>query len=196
MRDQMHSGSSISLTQWALITIAVSIIYRIYFAALSPLSGDEALYWSYSQNLSPGFIDHPFLNPLMISLGTSLFGDTSIGVRFVSILLSIPASWAIWRAAQIMTEDDAAGPWAAILFNLTLAVLFVAMAATSDMLVVTTSAFLLYSVAQINATEDDTWWLAIGAALGLGMCAKYTTAFFVFGLLIWMIEAPDKRKLL
>src|SRR5262249_28880710 len=31
-------------------------------------------------------------------------------------------------------------------------------------------------------------------ALGAGMWAKYTTAFFAFGIAVWLIAAPEKRK--
>src|SRR5262249_42385969 len=41
---------------------------------------------------------------------------------------------------------------------------------------------------------DDRFWLGAGAAFGLGMCAKYTTAFFAPGILLWLIAIPDLRR--
>jgi len=58
-------------------------------AALTPLTFDEAYYWMWSQHLAGGYYDHPPMVAWVITLGTTLFGDTPLGVRFATIMLWI-----------------------------------------------------------------------------------------------------------
>ena len=95
--------------------IGVSILVRLVVAANVPLAFDEALYWRYSKHLAAGFLDHPFTNPLMIRLGTSIFGDTPLGARFFAVLLAIPSSWAVWRAGASLFGSERLGATAASL---------------------------------------------------------------------------------
>lgn len=196
MQVTVAATKSVSIEKITLTAIAIVTCSKLFLSAFLPLSGDEALYWTYSQNLSFGFIDHPFLNPLMISLGTAIFGDTGFGVRVMAIAASLAATYAVWRAGTVLSGEPRCGALAALFFHMTFAVLIGGMVATSDILVITTSAYLLYFVAKLNETREQFWWLAVGAAIGIGMCAKYTTAFLVLGLLIWFLEAPRKRRLL
>src|SRR5690242_11376536 len=79
--------------------IACLILIRLVCAVYVPLAYDEALYWRWSQHLSSGYLDHPPMNPILIRIGTSLFGSNEFGVRILGVLLAAPASWAVGRAA-------------------------------------------------------------------------------------------------
>src|ERR1700740_2498664 len=78
------------------VSVGVLIVVRLIVASQVPLAFDEALYWRWSQHLAFGNLDHPPMTPLLIRAGTSIFGDTSLGVRVMIVLLSIPASWSVW----------------------------------------------------------------------------------------------------
>ncbi|MBI1212291.1 MAG: glycosyl transferase [Alphaproteobacteria bacterium] len=183
---------SYSQIVWAFVFAALAV--RVVCAALTPLAFDEALYWRYSKHLAAGFLDHPGMNPLMIRIGTSLFGDTSLGVRIMAILLALPATWAVWRAGALLFKSERIGATAALFFNLTLVVTVGSMLATSDQVVVTATCFLLFFLAKLNDTDRGEWWLAIGAAFGLGMFSKYTTAFFAVSMFAWLVLVPGRRK--
>ena len=51
--------------------------------SLIELSFDEAYYWIYSEYLAWGYFDHPPMVAVFIKLGTLLFGNTELGVRFI-----------------------------------------------------------------------------------------------------------------
>ena len=187
-------SSAWSYEHVVVVTILASMLVRIICAANVPLAFDEALYWRYSKHLAAGFLDHPAMNPLMIRMGTSLFGDTPLGARFFAIVLGLPASWAVWRSAAILFDNNRIGATAALFFNLTLVMTVGSLLATSDQIVVTTSAFLLYCLSKLNQIGRGAWWLAIGAAFGVGMCSKYTTAFFAVGIFAWLVLVPERRK--
>ncbi len=194
--DQLLSddGSRQGLERWLIWIVLTLTLARLAVAAVTPLAFDEALYWSYSKHLAAGYMDHPFLNPLLIRLGCDLFGDTPLGVRFFALLLSLPASWAVWAAAMSLFADRRLAAVAALLFNLTVVMSIGAMAATSDQVVVATSSFLLLALAKVHGTGRGSWWLGVGGAFGLGMCAKYTTLFFSIGILIWLVAVPEQRR--
>src|ERR1700753_325203 len=111
------------------LTILALVALRLAAAAWTPLTFDEAYYWMWSQHLAGGYYDHPPMVAVVIRLGTMIAGDTEFGVRLVSILLALPMSWAVYRAAAILFDSRRLAATATILLNITL------MAAVGTMIV-------------------------------------------------------------
>jgi 4-amino-4-deoxy-L-arabinose transferase-like glycosyltransferase len=190
-------GASLPERRYAvavILTILVLVAVRLICAAVTPLSFDESLYWVWSKHIAGGYYDHPPVNPILIRLGTTLFGNTQFGVRVFNVLLVLPASFALWRAAAILFNDERIGATAALYFNLTLVIAVGSALSTPDNAVVATTAFLLLTLAKLNETGRGEWWLAIGVAFGVGMLSKYTTIFFAVSILIWLMLVPEQRK--
>ena len=177
----------------ALIFVAVLTLLRFITAAFLPLAFDECYFWLWSKNLAISYYDHPPLIALATRAGTLLFGDTQFGVRFVSCMLSIVASWALWRAAAILLRDETKAAAAACLFNATLMFASQSIAAIPDALVLPASALLLLALAKLNASQDGRWWLAVGGALGMAFLAKYTAIFLGAGVVLWLVGARQGR---
>jgi hypothetical protein len=125
-----------------VVTILVLVGVRLVCAAMTPLSFDEGLYWLWSKHIAGGYYDHPPVNPILIRLGTTLFGNTEFGVRVFGVLLALPASWAVWRSGAILFNDEKVGATAALYFNLTLVMAAGSLIATPDNAVVVASDFL------------------------------------------------------
>ncbi|MBV9694573.1 MAG: glycosyltransferase family 39 protein, partial [Alphaproteobacteria bacterium] len=159
--------------QYALAIVAL-LALRVVAAAVLPLSADEAYYWLWSQHLAAGYFDHPPAVAFLIRIGTSLFGKTAFGVRFVPLLLSVPATWCVWRAAEALGGGKDAGAAAALFFNLMLMTAVELMAATPDAPLMAASALFFWSLAKLQGSGDGRWWLAAGAAGGLALLSKYT----------------------
>ena len=176
------------------VTILMLVGVRLACAAATTLCFDEALYWLWSRHIAGGYYDHPPINPILIRLGTTLFGNTEFGVRVFGVLLALPASWAIWRSGAILFKDERVGATAALYFNLTLLVAVGSALATPDNAVVAATAFLLLTLAKLYDTGRGAWWLAIGVAFGVGMLSKYTTIFFAVSILAWLLLVPELRK--
>jgi 4-amino-4-deoxy-L-arabinose transferase-like glycosyltransferase len=177
-----------------VVAILVLVGIRLICAALIPLSFDESYYWVWSKHLAGGYYDHPPLNALFIRLGTILFGDNEFGVRVFSVLLGLPASWAVWRSAAILFEDEKLGATAALYFNLTLVMAAGSILATHDNVNVVTATLLLLALAKLLETGQSVWWIAIGVAFGIGMLANYTTIFFAVSILAWLLLTPRLRS--
>lgn len=171
-----------------LILIAITVLVGLRFAlsAALPLSFDEAYYWLWSKHLAPGYFEHPAAIAVAIRGGTLLFGDTEFGVRFASLVASVVASWAVWRSAAIVLARQNAGAIACLFFNLMLMIAAEGMGATPDALLIAAAALLLWSVAELEQSQDSRWWLAVGAAAGLALAAKYTGFFLVGAIVAWL----------
>lgn len=184
---------------WSIaLLILVLALARFWAGAALPLSADEAYYWLWSRHLAWGYYDHPPLIAYAIAFGTSLFGDTPLGVRLVGLLGSLASAFAIWRAAQLLFKDKVLeypnlGALACLFFSLTPMVAIQSMAATPDTLSITAASFFLLALAKVEQSGRGHWWLAAGVAAGLGLLAKYTILFLGLGALLWLLVDARQR---
>ena len=181
-----------TLAQRYALAIAALTLLRFVAAALLPLSADEAYYWLWSRHLAAGYYDHPPAIAFVIRLGTILFGDTPLGVRFGSLILSLAASWFVWRSGEILLGDSVAGARACLFFNLTLMISVETLAATPDAPAVATAAGFLLALAKVSKTQDGRWWLGVGIAAGIGLLSKYTAFFSVPARLLGWCFRPRR----
>src|SRR5262245_46819091 len=165
------------------------VLLRLVMAWTTPLAIDEAYYWLWSKHLAGGYYDHPPMVALLIRLGTSIAGDTEFGVRFIFVLLGVPATWAVWRAAAILWRDEPLAAAAALYFNLTMFVAVGTVLATPDAPLLVASAFVLYFLAKVHETSCGAWWLG-----GLALLSKYTAVFFGLSIALWLALVPSLRR--
>ncbi len=186
--DVPRNARSVALTVLALVLL------RLVAAAITPLTFDEAYYWTWSKHLAGGYYDHPPMVAVVIRLGTLIAGDTELGVRLVSVLLALPMSWAVYRTTQILFGSERVASTATILLNVTLMVAVGTMIITPDAPLMVASAFVLYSLAKVLETGRGAWWIAVGIAVGLALLSKYTALLFGGGILLWLVIVPRLRR--
>ena len=177
-----------------VLTILALVSLRLVAAAWTPLTFDEAYYWTWSQHLAGGYYDHPPGVALVIRLGTLISGNTEFGVRLVSVLLALPMSWAVYRAAAILFGGHRLASTATILLNVTLMAAVGTMIVTPDAPLLVASSFVLFFLAKVLETGRGAWWLAVGAAVGAALLSKYTALFFGPAILIWLAAVPKLRR--
>ena len=169
------------------------ILFRGVVAGLTPLSYDEAYYWLWSKHLAAAYYDHPSLVAYVIRAGTTLFGDTSLGVRFVPWLLSIAASWAVWRSAWLILGGEYAASLAVLLFNLMPMIAVESLVATPDAPEIAATAVLVFALVKVAQTGSGPWWIAVGFAAGFALLSKYTALFLGGSILVWLVMTPKER---
>ncbi|MEP6609563.1 MAG: glycosyltransferase family 39 protein [Burkholderiaceae bacterium] len=181
----------------ALFAALAALVMLWRFVALSQLNislhVDEAQYWAWSRDLQWGYYSKPPLIAALIAASTALFGDGVVGVKAVSMLMYPLAAAAVFLLAARLFDARVAF-WAATIFLLSLLSMWLGMAATTDAPLL--AAWAVSLVAYQRAIETDRWrdWLLLGAALGLGMLAKYTMAVFVLGVALHMAVDPRARS--
>ena len=176
------------------LTILALVALRLIAAAVTPITFDEAYYWMWSKHLAGGYYDHPPMVAFVIRAGTMIAGDTEFGVRLVSILLALPMSYAVWRAAEILFGGERVAATAAILLNVTLLAAVGTLIVTPDAPLLVASSFVLFFLAKVLETGRGAWWLAVGAAVGAALLSKYTALFFGLAILIWLVTVPSQRR--
>ncbi len=78
-----------------LILLAILFVLNLFQASFTELIYDEAYYWYYAQNLAWGYFDHPPMVAFLVKL-SSFFFNGELGVRFMSILLSVGTYILLW----------------------------------------------------------------------------------------------------
>lgn len=182
------------LVRLTALTVIGLVALRLAIAAWLPLTFDEAYYWQWSKHLAGGYYDHPPMVAVVIWLGTLIAGDTEFGVRLVSVLLGLPMSWAVFRAAQLLFGGVRIACTATLLLNATLIAAAGTIIVTPDAPLLVASSFVLYALAQVLASGRGIWWLAVGAAVGVALLSKYTAMFFGPIILIWLLWVPKLRR--
>src|SRR5215207_4277485 len=184
--------SRVALNTGLLILALVGL--RLIAAAFTPITFDEAYYWMWSKHLAGGYYDHPPAVAFVIRAGTMIAGDTELGVRLVSILLALPMSFAVYRAAAILFGGIRVAATATILLNVTMMAAVGTLIVTPDAPLLVASSFVLFFLAKVLETGRGAWWLAVGAAVGLALLSKYTALFFGLAILIWLVTVPKLRR--
>jgi len=62
-------------------------VLRLSLCGIIELLPEETYYWTYAQHPAFGYFDHPPMVAWIITAGTTLFGDTALGVRIVTFVL-------------------------------------------------------------------------------------------------------------
>jgi 4-amino-4-deoxy-L-arabinose transferase-like glycosyltransferase len=131
---------------------------------------------------------------LVVHVGTLIAGDTELGVRLFSILLALPMSWAVYRAAEMLFGSPIVASTATILLNATMMVSVETMIITPDAPLLAASGFVLFFLAKVFESGRGAWWLGVGAAVGAALLSKYNALFFGPIMLIWLIAVPELRR--
>ena len=95
-----------------LIKTAAILGYILYGKV--GLGPDEAQYWTWSQALDWGYYSKPPGIAWQIALGTHLFGNTELGVRFGSLIIGAALPFAVFFLAKASNLKPQAAFWAGI----------------------------------------------------------------------------------
>lgn len=147
--------------------LTIKALLALAYIAWGPLNlgPDEAQYWTWSQQLAWGYYSKPPGIAWQIWLGTQIFGNTELGVRFFCVVIAMLLSIATCVCARWSGQSWRVAFWAGTLVALTPFGFAATFLATTDW------AFFVF------------WTLTCGVvarALSRGECPNY----FIVGLLI------------
>jgi 4-amino-4-deoxy-L-arabinose transferase-like glycosyltransferase len=188
-------------TDWGillLLTVGWGLFLTLLLLIASRQYGfhrDELALLDNGQHLAWGYVEYPPLAPFLAHIDLALFGLSLIGIRSFSIL----AACLVLLLTALMARQLGGSRQAQIVAGLAAAtapVLFF------DGLFLSYETFdylwwvvIAYFMLRLLKSEDPRWWLAIGAAIGLGAMTKYTIAFLVIGIIAGVFFTPARRFL-
>jgi 4-amino-4-deoxy-L-arabinose transferase-like glycosyltransferase len=170
------SHDAMILSALGLATVAIHVWtggrYGFHRDELATLDDARRLAW--------GYVAYPPITPFFGRLSLLLFGTSLAGFRFFAALAEAVAVVLTGLMARAMGGGRSAQLVAAA------AALPFCLAGGSLMQYVSFDylfwVLTIYSVVRLLADGEPRWWVVIGAAMGLGMMAKYSMVFLAAGL--------------
>lgn len=178
---------------WLVFTALLALTaIRMLLAAKLELHFDEAYYWYWSKNLQFAYFDHPPAVAWFIRAGTSLFGDSELGVRFPGQLCVVVATCLLFDAARRAFSFNTA----LIMVASTQATLLLgagSIVMTPDAPLLLFGTIVLWALIRFSLAPAGWWWLIVGLAGGGALMSKYTAVLFAIAVGFWMLSSPQLR---
>jgi 4-amino-4-deoxy-L-arabinose transferase-like glycosyltransferase len=181
-----------------LVLIAIALVIAILHIATNGRYGfhrDELQTLDDARHMDWGFVAYPPFTPFVERIGLALFGNSLTGLRIFSVIAQAIALVVTGLMARELGGKRLAQIVAALCVAVAPLPLFEGTEfqySTFDYLWCVAIAYFLI---RLLKSENPRWWLAIGAAIGIGMMTKYTMAFFVAGLVGGVLLTPARRYL-
>ena len=144
---------------------------------------DELQFLSDARHLDWGFVSYPPMTPFLERIGLSLFGLSLVGLRLFSVI----AQGVIIVVSGLMARELGGGRLAQFTAALAVALsplpLFEGTEFQYSSFDFLWWVLAAYFTIRLLRSKDPRWWLAIGAAVGLGLLTKYTICFYIAGIL-------------
>ena len=154
---------------------------------------DELQFLSDARRLDWGYVAFPPFTPFVERIGLALFGVSMVGLRLFSIL----AQAAAIVVGGMMARELGGKRLAQVVSALAVAFAPVSLFSGTEFQYTSFDylwwVLIAYFAIRLLKSEDPRWWLAIGAAIGLGLETKYSIVFYIAGLLAGMALTPARR---
>jgi len=149
--------------------------------------GDELYYLECSKHLAFGYVDHPPLIAILTFISRTIFGETIIGLRFISGLFG---AFTVFFTTKIAGEIGG-GKYSQALAALTICfgLAFPALSSFFSMNpvdIMLCTLFTLMFLKTIRAPSPKKW-ITLGIISGFGLLNKYTFLVLGFSLLVSLI---------
>jgi 4-amino-4-deoxy-L-arabinose transferase-like glycosyltransferase len=178
------------------LVIVITLVARLIYLASGKieLSEDEAYQWIWSKHLALSYFSKPPFIAYAQFLGTSIWGDNEFGVRFLSPCIAAAIGLILLRFVARVANARAAF-WLVVLLQCVPLLAVGATLMTIDPLLVlfwTCGMVAGWRAVQPDAKVRD--WVWVGVAIGAGFLSKYSAAYQIICLLIFLLAWPPARQ--
>ena len=182
-------------TALAVLLVAASLSFHVWWGGRVQLSPHEAYYWQLARHLDVSYFDHPPLAAWTIRAATELFGDSERAIRLAAAVHAAIASLFLFLAGRRLFGPTAAVAALAVALATPIFSLGQAIITPDGPLVAGWLAALYFTVRAIEE-ERGSWLLAAGAAAGFAALGKYTGWFLPPQILAALLIDARGRRLL
>jgi 4-amino-4-deoxy-L-arabinose transferase-like glycosyltransferase len=190
----MERTWSIERGTWLLLCLALATMIAHAFTGPGfGFHGDELQFMDDARHLAWGYVAYPPMTPFFARLSLDLFGTSIAGFRFLASLAQAVAI----ILTGLMAREMGGGVRAQVLAGAAL----VPYALGAGALMIYNSfdnicwILAAWFVVKLLRSGDARWWVAVGAAVGFGMMAKYAMAFFAAAIVAGFLVTDARRYL-
>ncbi|MDP9194103.1 MAG: glycosyltransferase family 39 protein [Acidobacteriota bacterium] len=182
-----------------LLLASAKLLFHLFTNGQYGFHRDELATLDDARRLAWGYVAYPPLTPFLGRIELELFGTSLTGFRFLAALAQSMAMVVTGLMARRLGGGRAAmvvAAIAAMLAPISLSASSVFQYVSFDFLwFVLLSYFVIRLIDSNIDSHDGRWWLAIGAAIGLGALTKYAVAFYVAGVVAGVFLTPLRAQL-
>ncbi|MGA9671978.1 MAG: glycosyltransferase family 39 protein [Terracidiphilus sp.] len=157
---------------------------------------DELQFLSDARHMDWGFVAYPPFTPFVEHISLGLFGLSLVGLRLFSVI----AQAAALVVTGLMARELGGARLAQVTAALTVALSPLPLFEGTEFQYTTFDYFwwvlIAYFTIRLLRTDNPRWWLAIGAAVGMGLLTKYAIVFFIAGILGGVVLSRARKFLL
>ena len=156
---------------------------------------DELQFLSDARHLDWGFVAYPPFTSLIERGGMALFGVNIVVLRLTAVLAQAVAV----VLTGLMTRELGGARLAQVAAALAVAFSPVPVFEAHEFQYTSFDllwwVFIAYFTIRLLKSENPRWWLAIGAAIGMGLETKYAIVFYIAGIVGGLLFTPARRFL-
>ncbi len=157
---------------------------------------DELQFLSDARHMDWGFVAYPPFTALVERISMALFGLSMVGLRLFSVLAQAAAIIVTGFMARDLGGRRLAQVTAALAVALSPLPIFEGTEFQYTSFDYLWWVLIAYFTVRLLKSANPRWWLAIGAAVGLGLETKYAIVFFIAGLVAGVALTRARRYLL
>ncbi len=186
---ESDSSTGLPRIEWAgLLAIAAAItLLHLLTNGRYGFHRDELQFLSDARHLDWGFVAYPPFTPFVERISMAFFGVSLVGLRFFSVI----AQAAVIVVTGLMTRELSGRRLAQVTAALCVALSPLPLFQGTEFQYTTFDflwwVLIAYFTIRLLRTENPRWWLAIGAAVGLGLLTKYAIVFYIAGILAGVV---------
>jgi Dolichyl-phosphate-mannose-protein mannosyltransferase/PilZ domain len=174
------------------IGLAILTVLRGVLNGVMPLTGEEAYYWIYSQDLQLCYFDHPPMVAYFIRAFTTIFGDTAFGVRMAALFCHTLTAIITFQCVRRITRDNimaafAGGAFAVSMFFAGMATLII----PDTVLFLFWAATIWFAIEGLNPKRR---WMFVPAGICLGLAGLSKFHAVLLALAIGVTLLNSKRR--
>jgi hypothetical protein len=177
-----------------MIAAAVTLLHLLTNGRYG-LHRDEFQFLSDASHLDWGFVAYPPFTPFIERFSLALFGLNLVGLRLFSVMAQAAVIVISGLMARELGGRRLAQGTAALAVALSPIPIFEGTEFQYTSFDFLWWVLIAYFTIRLLRTENPRWWLAIGAAAGMGLLTKYAIVFYIAGILTGFVLTPARHFL-
>jgi hypothetical protein len=177
----------------AVITLLLHVISNLFFAY--GYFRDEFYYLVCGDHLAFGYVDHPPLIAVIARGTRTLLGDSLVAIRLPSALAHAGLVLLTGLMARMLGGRRFAQALACAVVMLAPVYLVAGNMLSTVPFDELCWALVAFFLLRLLTTDDPRYWLAVGAAVGIGLETKHNMAFLAVGIAAGVLLTANRRYL-